>query len=47
MTSLWWDIVQTILVQSVLFSIAFVLGAQWHSWHLCDGCERIDEEARP
>jgi hypothetical protein len=47
MTSLWWDIAQTVLVQSVLFSLAFVLGACWHHWHLCEGCDRIGEEGRP
>lgn len=47
MTSLWWDIAQTVLVQSILFSLAFVLGACWYRWHLCDGCDRIGEERQP
>jgi hypothetical protein len=34
---LWWDIVQTFVVDSILFCLAFVLGACWHHWH-------IDEE---
>jgi hypothetical protein len=28
------DILQTVVVDSILFSLAFVLGACWHHWHL-------------
>jgi hypothetical protein len=37
---LWWDLAETLLVQSVLFSIAFVLGAVWHHAHM-------EEEGKP
>lgn len=37
---LWAEVALSILVETVLLSLAFVAGAWWHSAHLCAGCER-------